>query len=33
MAHVLKYIGTWYIYYAGPFDWKITTADLEKLQN
>ncbi len=32
MAHVLKYIGTWNNYYAKPFNWKFTAADLEQLQ-
>ena len=33
MAHVLNYISTWNNYYARPFDWKFTTADLEQLQS
>lgn len=32
-AHVLSYIDTWNKYYAKPFNWKYTTADLEKLLN
>ena len=32
-AHVLSYIDTWNNYYAKPFNWKFTTADLEKLLN
>lgn len=33
MAYVLSYIGTWNNYYAKPFNWKFTAADLEQLQN
>ncbi len=33
MAHVLNYINTWNQCYAEPFNWKFTTADLEKLLN
>ena len=31
MAHVLDFLSTWNIYYAKPFKWKFTTADLEQL--
>ena len=31
--HVLNYIDTWNWYYAKPFNWKFTTADLEKLMD
>ena len=30
-THVLDFIETWNIYYAKPFNWKFTTADLEKM--
>jgi len=31
MTHVLDFLGTWNNYYARPFNWKFTTADLEQL--
>ena len=31
MKHVLDFLGTWNNYYARPFNWKFTTADLEQL--
>jgi len=33
MAHVLDFLGTWNNYYAKPFNWKFTAADLEQLQS
>ena len=31
MAHVFDFLGTWNNYYAKPFNWKFTAADLEQL--